>query len=78
MNDEGLPEEVSAIMRADGVRLIAAWRIYRGLTPEEVAERLGVTPRRFIKWEKCFSPCHSTLFKLAHIYACSVAELIED
>lgn len=78
MNQDGLPEEVAAIMEKEGVPLLRAWRLYRGFTPEYVAELLYVTPRRFLAWESRFSPCQSTLLKLSIIYECSVAELTDE
>lgn len=77
MNDRGLPDRVCEIMTDKGVSLIAAWRIYRGLSEFEVARALCVSINNFKIWEKTNDPCQSVLLKLATLYSCSPAELID-
>ena len=48
-----------------------------GLTQEQLAERLGVTPQAISKWENGTSdPNTSNLFALAKLYSISVEELL--
>lgn len=39
----GLPGEVCDIMHSENVSLQAAWRILRGLSQQEVADKLGIS-----------------------------------
>lgn len=77
MNDRGLPDAVCEIMDKEGVSLIAAWRMYRGFSQFEIARTLCVSINNFKIWEKTNDPCNSVLMKLAMIYECSPAELMD-
>lgn len=42
-DDVGLPGEVCDVMHNENVSLQAAWRILRGMSQQEVAEKLGIS-----------------------------------
>ena len=50
-DDETIPHDVVSIMVSQEVSLIAAWRIYRGLSQYNVAEKLGTTQSAVSQWE---------------------------
>lgn len=47
-DNETIPHEVVSIMIDDDVSLLAAWRIYRRMTQQEVAERLGLNSQPYL------------------------------
>lgn len=77
-DDETIPHEVVGYQIKKGVTLQAAWRLYRGLSQEAVAEALGITQAGVANMEKRAKPQRATLEKLAQLYACRVTQLIED
>ncbi len=66
-----LPGEVCSIMTWQNVSLQAAWRILRGMSQQEVAEKLGITQSAVSQLEALDSrPQKRTREKLAAIYGC--------
>ncbi|WP_404349095.1 helix-turn-helix domain-containing protein [Enterobacter hormaechei] len=67
----GLPGEVCDIMHNENVSLQAAWRILRGMSQQEVAEKLGISQSAVSQLEALDSrPQKRTREKLAAIYGC--------
>ncbi|OKP01610.1 helix-turn-helix domain-containing protein [Xenorhabdus eapokensis] len=77
-DDETIPHEVISIMVDNKITLHAAWRIYRGLSQTEVAERLGIKQAAVSQFEKADRPRQATLEKLAALYECRPSQLILD
>lgn len=77
-DDETIPHEVVGIQLNKGVNLHAAWRIYRGLSQEAVAQALGITQAGVANMEKRAKPQGATLGKLAKLYDCRVTQLTDD
>lgn len=77
-DDETIPHEVVGFQIKKGVTLQAAWRMYRGLSQEAVAEALGITQAGVANMEKRSKPQNATLEKLAKLYDCRVTQLIDD
>ncbi|MFJ5442466.1 MULTISPECIES: helix-turn-helix transcriptional regulator [Pectobacterium] len=70
-DDETVPNDVVEIMFRDDVSLLAAWRIHRGLSQYDVAEKLGTTQSAVSQWEaKDSRPQRKTREKLAGLYHC--------
>ncbi|MEI7340797.1 helix-turn-helix transcriptional regulator [Pectobacterium brasiliense] len=70
-DDETVPNDVVEIMFRDDVSLLAAWRIHRGLSQYDVAEKLGTTQSAVSQWEaKDSRPQKKTREKLAELYHC--------
>ncbi len=67
-----------SIMVDDEVSLQAAWRIYRGLSQAEVAEKLGIKQAAVSQFEKSDRPRKATIEKLAALYDCRVNQLVLD
>ena len=76
-DNETIPHEVVSIMIDDDVSLLAAWRIYRRMTQQEVAECLGVKQSAVSQFERAGAPRKSTLEKLAEIYNCRPNQLAD-
>lgn len=75
-DDEVVPNEVVSVMTRQNVSLIAAWRIYRGLSQYDVAEKLGTTQSAVSQWESADSkPQKRTREKLAQLYLCKIEQL---
>ncbi|MEY0026187.1 helix-turn-helix domain-containing protein [Providencia rettgeri] len=70
------PNDVVRIMVDDDVSLLAAWRIYRGLSQEEVATTLDTTQSTVSQWEASDRPQKKTREKLASLYNCQPEQLI--
>ena len=69
-------QEVVSIMLNQDVSLIAAWRIFRGLSQYDVAEKLGTTQSAVSQWEAPHSkPQKKTREKLAALYRCQPAQM---
>lgn len=67
----GLPGEVCDVMHSENVSLQAAWRIHRGLSQQEVADKLGISQSAVSQLEAVDSrPQKRTREKLAAIYGC--------
>ncbi|EYU13227.1 helix-turn-helix domain-containing protein [Photorhabdus aegyptia] len=77
-DDETIPHEVVSIMVDDEVSLQAAWRIYRGLSQAEVAEKLGIKQAAVSQFEKSERPRKATIEKLADLYDCRISQLVLD
>ncbi|CAI1107758.1 helix-turn-helix domain-containing protein [Serratia quinivorans] len=77
-DDETIPHEVISIMVDDGVSLQAAWRIHRGFSQTEVAEKLGIKQASVSQFEKSDRPRQATLEKLAKLYGCRETQLTLD
>lgn len=70
-DSETVPNDVVEIMFRDDVSLLAAWRIHRGLSQYDVAEKLGTTQSAVSQWEaKDSRPQKKTREKLAELYLC--------
>ncbi|WP_105896047.1 helix-turn-helix domain-containing protein [Haemophilus influenzae] len=79
--DDGatIPHEVVGVMLENDVSLLAAWRIYRRLSQQEVAERAGITQSALSQAERKDSkPQKKTRKKLAKIYQCKPEQLLLD
>lgn len=77
-DDETIPHEVISIMVDEEITLHAAWRIYRGLSQTEVAEKLGIKQAAVSQFEKSERPRQATLEKLATLYECRPTQLTLD
>lgn len=71
-----LPDSVCDIMDKEKVSLQAAWRILRGLSQQEVADKLGVSQSAVSQLEAIDSrPQKRTREKLAAIYGCTQEQI---
>lgn len=71
-----LPGDVCSIMTRQNVSLQAAWRIYRGLSQQEVADKLGISQSAVSQLEAVDSrPQKRTREKLAAIYGCKQEQI---
>lgn len=71
-----LPGDVCSIMTWQNVSLQAAWRIYRGLSQQEVADKLGISQSAVSQLEAIDSrPQKRTREKLAAIYGCKQEQI---
>ncbi|HEY3591692.1 MAG TPA: helix-turn-helix transcriptional regulator [Buttiauxella sp.] len=77
-DDETIPHEVLGFQIKKGVTLQAAWRMYRGMSQEAVAEALGISQAGVANMEKRAKPQRATLDKLAKLYDCRATQLIDD
>lgn len=76
-DNETVPQEIVGIMVGQEVSLQAAWRIHRGLSQYDVAEKLGTTQSAVSQWERVDSKPHKkTREKLARLYQCRPEQLI--
>ncbi|MFP2421521.1 helix-turn-helix domain-containing protein [Pseudescherichia vulneris] len=74
-DDVAIPHEV-ARLATESVSLQAAWRIYRGLSQQEVADKLGITQSAVSQLEAVDSrPQKRTREKLAAIYGCTQEQI---
>ena len=72
----GLPGEVCNLMHSEQVSLQAAWRILRGLSQQEVADKLGISQSAVSQLEAVDSrPQKRTREKLAAIYGCKQEQI---
>lgn len=76
-NDNALiPHEVVKASFNHEVNLLGAWRIYRGLSQQEAAEKTGLTQSAISQMERKESkPRKATLKKFAQIYDCDVTQM---
>ncbi|WP_286932989.1 helix-turn-helix domain-containing protein [Leclercia sp. UBA5958] len=75
-DDVELPAEVCSIMTYQDVSLQAAWRILRGLSQQEVADKLGISQSAVSQLESPDSrPQKRTREKLAAIYGCKQEQI---
>lgn len=78
-DNETFPNEVVNIMVAQEVSLLAAWRLYRGLSQSEVATKTGLTQSAISQAERQGSkPQMKTLERLAKVYDCRPTQLYLD
>lgn len=76
-DNETIPNEVVDIMFDQDISLLAAWRIYRGLSQYEVAEQTGLTQSAISQAEKKGSkPQSKTCERLAKVYNCKPEQLV--
>lgn len=75
-DNETIPHEVVSLSIDNDVSLLGAWRIYRGLSQKEVANKTGLTQSAISQMEsKGSKPQMKTLERLAKIYKCRVSQL---
>jgi len=75
-DDVTIPNEVVWIMAEKNVNSLGAWRIYRNLSQQEVAEMAGLTQSAISQAERKESkPQKKTREKLAKIYNCLPEQL---
>ncbi|WP_333850737.1 helix-turn-helix domain-containing protein [Leclercia sp.] len=75
-DDVKLPGEVCSIMTWQEVSLQAAWRIHRGLSQQEVADKLGISQSAVSQLEAVDSrPQKRTREKLAALYGCTQEQI---
>ncbi|AWK13540.1 helix-turn-helix transcriptional regulator [Candidatus Fukatsuia symbiotica] len=75
-DDEIIPHDVISIMVNQDISLIAAWRIYLGMSQYEVAEKLQATQSAVSQWESVDStPQKKTRKKLAALYGCRLEQM---
>jgi DNA-binding XRE family transcriptional regulator len=77
-DDAMIPGDVVTITIEKGVTLHAAWRIYRKLTQQQVAEAMGITQASVSAMEKSEKPRNFNLAKLAELYECAPEQLTDD
>jgi DNA-directed RNA polymerase specialized sigma subunit len=70
-----LPGEVCDVMHNENVSLQAAWRILRGLSQQEVAEKLGISQSAVSQLKADSRPQKRTREKLAAIYGCKQEQI---
>lgn len=74
-----IPHEVVEHMILKSVSLPAAWRLYRGLLQQEVADKLGVSQAAIAALEKVGKkPQKLTLEKLANLYNCRLEQITPE
>lgn len=75
-DDVSIPNEVVNIMFDKDVSQIAAWRIYRGLTQAQAAEKAGISQAALSQIERKGSrPQAQTREQFAQIYDCEPDQL---
>lgn len=73
---ETVPNDVVQIMMRDNISLLAAWRVYRGYSQYDVAEKLGKTQSAISQLEDVNSrPQKKTRVQLAELYDCKPEQL---
>jgi DNA-binding XRE family transcriptional regulator len=76
LDDVELPGEVCSIMTWQNVSLQAAWRILRGMSQQEVADKLDISQSAVSQLEALDSrPQKRTREKLAAIYGCKQEQI---
>ncbi|MDO5679780.1 MAG: helix-turn-helix transcriptional regulator [Pelistega sp.] len=76
-DDVTIPHEVVNLMLDQDVSLLAAWRIFRGMSQQEVAQITGLTQSSISQAEKKASkPQSKTCERLAAVYQCEPSQLI--
>ncbi len=77
-NDDNVfyPHEVVGYQLKQGLTLIAAWRKYKKLSQQELADRLGISQPAMAQIEKPGAkPQEKTLLKIAAVLGVSVEQL---
>lgn len=73
-----IPHEVVEISVYKKISVIAAWRVYRGLSQLNVCDLLGVSQPNLSRIEKVGSkPRRETRQQLADIYNCDAKQLLD-
>ena len=73
-----IPHEVVGLCIEKGLSLIAAWRVYKGYSQKELADRMGITQPAVTQIEKPGSkPQQRTLEKAAHALGVQLTQLVE-
>ena len=76
LDDITFPAEIAFIMIEKDVNSLGAWRIYRNLSQQEVAEKTGLSQSAISQAErKGNRPQKRTREKLAKIYGCTPEQL---
>ncbi|RJL46495.1 helix-turn-helix domain-containing protein [Pectobacterium carotovorum] len=75
-DDVQYPNEVINILTAKNCTMQAAWRIYRGMTQKQVAEKLGIKQSTVSEFEKSERPRKENIERLAELYHCKPEQLI--
>lgn len=76
-DDVTIPHDVVKIMSEREVSAIAAWRIYRGLTQAQAAEKAGISQAALSQIEKAGTrPQAKTREQFAAIYDCRPEQLV--
>jgi DNA-binding XRE family transcriptional regulator len=77
--DDGalIPHEVVKIQVGRDCSLMEAWRRYRKLTQEDMANRLGMSQPAYAKIEKSERPRHGTLEKVAAALEIDPAQIVD-
>lgn len=71
-----IPHGVVKAKFESSVNLLGAWRIYRGLSQQEVAEKLGISQGAISQMEQPDNkPQKKTLEKFSKIYGCEVEQM---
>ncbi|MEI7379828.1 helix-turn-helix transcriptional regulator [Pectobacterium versatile] len=70
------PNEVINILSSKNCTMQAAWRIYRGMTQKQVAEKLGIKQSTVSEFEKSERPRKENIERLAELYNCKPEQLI--
>lgn len=70
-----VPQEVRELQCRKDISLIAAWRLYKGMSQKELAQRLGVSPSAVAQVERVGG---STLQRIATVLGLRVAQLVEN
>ncbi|EAY4676050.1 helix-turn-helix domain-containing protein [Salmonella enterica subsp. enterica serovar Rubislaw] len=76
-DDETIPHDVIAVMVDEQVSLLAAWRIYKGLSLQDVSGMIGVSPADIDREEGSGRPERELVEKLAVIYGCRIGQIID-
>ncbi|MBN6710704.1 helix-turn-helix transcriptional regulator [Haemophilus haemoglobinophilus] len=75
-DDAVIPHEVVMITINHNINLLGAWRIYRGLSQQDVAAKVGITQGAISQMEQPDNkPQKKTLEKFAAIYECEVEQM---
>lgn len=71
---ETIPHEVVSLSIDNDISLLGAWRVYRGLSQSEVANKTGLTQSAISQMENS-KPQMKTLERLAKVYNCRPSQL---
>lgn len=78
-DNEAIPHDVVSSMLLKDVSLPAAWRLYREMSQQEVADKLGVSQAAIAALEKVGKkPQKATLEKLANLYNCRLGQITPE
>ncbi|HGY1012547.1 TPA: type II toxin-antitoxin system prevent-host-death family antitoxin [Aeromonas salmonicida subsp. smithia] len=75
--DDNTPDEVLGLHVEQGLSLLAAWRIHKKLSQQELAARIGISQSAVAQMEKPSSkPRTATLHKVANALGIPISHLI--